>query len=172
MTVDRGQAVPGEFESLVEAHGARLFRLAFLVLHDAASAEDAVQESLVRAWRQPPQARADEGLERWLTRVLLNVCRDEWRRTRRRERIANLLGLERPVADVTSQIADSDELATAMRRLSNEHRAVIVLRYYADFTAIAIADVLSIPEGTVRSRLHHGLRALRGLLEAESRGKQ
>lgn len=100
------------------------------------------------------------------------MCRDEWRRTRRRERIANLLGLERPVADVTSQIADSDELATAMRRLSNEHRAVIVLRYYADFTAIAIADVLSIPEGTVRSRLHHGLRALRGLLEAESRGKQ
>lgn len=160
------------FESLVEAHGARLFRLAYLVLQNPADAEDAVQDALAKAWRHLGQVRSQDRLNAWLTRVLLNACRDHARQRQRSARAAAMSGTELASDDLSHRLADADQIESAMRTLSLDHREVIVLRYYADLTAKAIGEALRIPEGTVRSRLHHGLRSLRAALEAETRGSR
>ncbi len=159
------------FDALVDRHATRLFAMAYIILQDRAAAEDAVQETLVKAWRSMTQLRSPERIEGWLRRVLINACRDQLRQSRRRQKAIDSLVPSGSVSSPDTWIAGSDEIARAMRRLTQEHREVIVLRYYADLSARAIGETLGIPEGTVRSRLHHGLRALRATLDAESRGK-
>lgn len=171
MTTENGYAlVSGSFDALVDTHGARLFSLAYLILRDSAAAEDAVQETLIRAWRSMSELRSPDRVDGWLRQVLVNACRDQMRQSRRRQRMIDSLAPQERMFDLDGRVADSDQVAGALRRVSLEHREVIVLRYYADLTAKAIGDALRIPEGTVRSRLHHGLRALRATLDAESRG--
>lgn len=171
MTTEDGFAlVSGSFDALVDTHGARLFGLAYLILQDAAAAEDAVQETLIKAWRSGNQLRSPDRVDGWLRQVLVNACRDQLRQSRRRRKMIGALEPDQLVPDLDGRLADSDEVIGALRRLSTEHREVIVLRFFADLTAKAIAETLRIPEGTVRSRLHHALRTLRATLEAESRG--
>jgi RNA polymerase sigma-70 factor (ECF subfamily) len=69
----------------------------------------------------------------------------------------------------TDAVAERDQLERAFRRLSVDHRAVVVLRYFVDMTPDEIAAALGIPGGTARSRLHHAMRGMRAALEADSR---
>jgi len=154
-------------QQLHAEHSASLWRYCLrLTGHDHPRAEDVVQETLLRAWRHrsvldsPPTA-----VRSWLFTVARNIVIDEWR-TRRARR-------EFPVADVpdereedhTDQLVLSWVVAEALSRLSPEHRAVLLECYYRGRPVYEAAQRLGVPEGTVKSRTHYALRALRLALE-------
>jgi RNA polymerase sigma-70 factor (ECF subfamily) len=148
----------------------RLVSIARLVLRDPDLADDAVQEALVRCWRQLPKLREVDRFEAWLYRILMRTAADEYDRRRRHEASVRHVRLEPRIGDSAATIADRDELDRGFRRLSVEHRAIIVLHHYLDLPLPAAADVLGIPPGTAKSRYHYAMTALRAGLEAEARG--
>jgi RNA polymerase sigma-70 factor (ECF subfamily) len=134
------------------------------------SAEDAVQDACLKAWRDLPSLRAPDRYDAWLRRLLVRACLDQVRRRRRRPSEVALLPVHAaPVADVSEQLANVDQLEHAFSRLSVDHRAVVVLSHFEDLSMSEIAATLGIPVGTVKSRLHHALRAMRGAIEADER---
>ena len=155
---------------LVRTRGHRLFALAHRILRDVDRAEDAVQDALVIAWRDLPGLRDPDRFDAWAQRLLVNVCIAQ--ATRERRRIANLRVLPvdgPPAPDQFLSVADRDQLDRAFRRLTPEERAILALRYYLGYEPTEIADVLGEPAGTIRSRLHHAIRAMRAALDADAR---
>jgi len=158
------------FVDLVRLHGDRLFAIAHRILRDVDRAEDALQDALVIAWRDLPSLRDPARFDAWMHRLLANVCIAQAGRERRR--IANLrvLPLEGAAApDDLLGVADRDQLDRAFRRLVPEERVVLVLRYFVGYEPAELAEILGLPGGTVRSRLHHALRAMRAALDADAR---
>ncbi len=150
------------FAALAAPRLDQLFATATLILRDRGHAEDAVQEALVRAWRDLRSLRDPDRLDAWLRRLLVNACRDESRRGRRHESNIRLLAdHDRPTADSSAQLADRDAIDRGLRLLSADHRTVIVHHYYLGLSLSEIADALDIPVGTAKSRLHHARLALR-----------
>lgn len=147
----------------------RLYRIARLILRDIDSAEDAVQESLIRCWRDLPQLRDPDRFDAWLNRILMNAITDEARGRRRFGVSLTLLRLEPAEADASSALADRDELARVFGRLSIEHRTIVVLHHYLGMTVDEAATTTGIPVGTAKSRLHYATHALRAALEADAR---
>jgi RNA polymerase sigma-70 factor, ECF subfamily len=147
----------------------RLHAVARLILRDPALAEDAVQEALVRCWRQLPKLREPGRFDAWLYRILIRTANDELGRRRRFAASIQALGAEPTIADRTAQVADRDELEQAFRRLSVDHRAVVVLHHYAGLPLVDVATALEIPAGTAKSRYHYAMAALRAALEANGR---
>jgi RNA polymerase sigma-70 factor (ECF subfamily) len=156
------------FTALAASHLDRMYATASLMLHDRDLAEDAVQEALIRAWRDLPTLRDSARVGAWLRRLLVRACYDEARRRRRGSQPVHLHALP-GIPDATAATADRDVLERAFRRLSVEHRAAIVLRHYLDLTVAETAEAMHVPLGTAKSRLHHAERALRGALEADER---
>jgi RNA polymerase sigma-70 factor (ECF subfamily) len=158
------------FAIIVEAVSGRFLGVAHRILHDAQLAEDATQLAFVRMWRHLPGLRDADRFEAWGYRLLVKACYTEAKRHRRWRSDASL-GLADPATgpDGITDIVARDELEQALRRLSVEHRAVLVLRYYVDLPVDEIAIALEIPPGTVKSRLHRAHEALRGALEADDR---
>lgn len=155
------------FAALVAPRLDRLYATATLILRDSARAEDAVQDGLVRAWRDLRSLREPERFDAWLRRVVVNACRDESRRGRRREADVRLLPEHDGVTmDGASRLADRDELDRGLAGLSTDHRATLVLHYYLGLPLTDIADALAIPLGTAKSRLHHAREALREAIES------
>jgi RNA polymerase sigma-70 factor (ECF subfamily) len=157
------------FEALAIAAGDRLYAVARLLLRSTDLAEDAVQEALVRAWRQLPSLRDPDRFDAWLHRLVVNACADQGRQLRRRSNQVRAVPVEPSVADETGAVADRDELERGFERLRPEQRAVIVLHFFSGFSAAEIARTLGIPEGTARSRLQYATEALRAALEADAR---
>jgi RNA polymerase sigma-70 factor (ECF subfamily) len=158
------------FASLVRPHLSRLHGLAGLLLRDASRAEDALQEALLKAWRDLPKLRDPERFDAWLRRLLVNASHDEGRRLkRRRGEVAFGPQHEPHTGGGIGELADRDEVARAFRRLRDEERAVVALRYYADLSSAEAAATLGMREVTYRSRLHRALRALQAALDAERR---
>jgi RNA polymerase sigma-70 factor (ECF subfamily) len=150
------------FAALVAPRLDRLFATASLVLRDRSRAEDAVQEALVRAWRDLRSLRDPERLDAWLRRLLVNACRDESRRGRRHESNIRLLpDHDRPTPESSGAFADRDAIDRGLAQLSTDHRAVIVHHYYLGLSLAEISAALGIPIGTAKSRLHHARLALR-----------
>ena len=160
------------FEALVRAGSSRLYAVAYRILRDADLADDALQETLVTVWDDLPALRDPASFDAWTTRILCRCCY----RVAKRERRASLpLVAGAGVATTStfeSEIADHDEMEGAFRRLSPEHRAVLVLHYYLDLTLSEIAETLSLRPGTVGSRLHYATRSLRAALESEARSTE
>ncbi|MGH3372632.1 MAG: sigma factor-like helix-turn-helix DNA-binding protein, partial [Nocardioidaceae bacterium] len=105
----------------------------------------------------------------WSYRLLVRACYAEARRTRSASNL-RLLPADEPIgADGTSLVLDRDQLERGFRRLSIDHRAVVVLHHYLDLPLSEVAEALGVPEGTVRSRLHHAMRGLRAALDADAR---
>ena len=148
----------------------RLYAIARLVAQDADIAEDAVQEALVRCWRDLPGLRDATKFEPWLRRLLLNSIAEEFRGRRRFEAKIRVLQLEPSVVDGSDDVADRDELQRAFRALSIEHRTIVVLHHYLGLTLDEAAASIGIPPGTARSRLHYATEALRATLESDARG--
>ncbi len=163
-----GAAASGDrdaFAALASTRIDRLFATATLMLRDRSRAEDAVQEALVRAWRDLPTLRDEARFDAWLRRLLVRACFDEARRDRRhRGNVTLLPHHDRAAPDAASDIADRDEMGAALRRLSRDHRAVVVHHYYLGLSLPEIADAFDIPLGTAKSRLHHARLALRDAL--------
>ena len=158
------------FVDLVRTRGDRLFAIAHRILRDVGWAEDALQDALVIAWRDLPSLRDPARFDAWMHRLLTNVCIAQAGRERRR--VANLRVLPVDGAGAPAEIlgiSDRDQLDRAFRRLVPEERAVLALRYFVGYEPTEIAEVLGIPAGTIRSRLHHALRAMRAALDADAR---
>ncbi len=147
----------------------RLFAVAHRILRDFDSAGDALQVTLLRIWRDLPTLRDPALIEAWAYRVLVRVCHDELRKVRRQTPALHLLAADGAAEDPAISIADREQLDRAFRTLTAEQRAAIVLQYYRDLTLTEIAEVLQVPVGTVRSRLHYARRALRAAIEADAR---
>jgi RNA polymerase sigma-70 factor, ECF subfamily len=158
------------FANLVDACGDRLHAVAHRILRDIDLAEDATQQALLTIWRDLPRLRDPARFDAWSYRVLVNACYTEGRRTRHWAPNLTLLSTDVPsTSDELGSIHDRDQLDRGFRRLSLDHRAVVVLHHYLDLTVDEVADVLGVPAGTVRSRLHHAMRGLRAALDADQR---
>lgn len=169
-SADESVEWPGRDRAFTVRIGPRLDRaygLAWHLLGHAADAEDACQEALVAAWSAWPRLRDPARFDAWFDRILVNACMEHLRRQARRPQ--STLPDEPEIAgrDTLAGFADKDAIGRALSRLSPEHRAVVVLRYWADLSTDAIAERLGVPAGTVRSRLHYALGALRAALESE-----
>jgi len=170
LVVRAQQGDEGAFTSLAVAVGDRLHAVAHRILRDIDLAEDATQQALLSVWRDLPQLRDPARFDAWSYRLLVRACYAEARRTRRWAPNLRLLPADEPMgADGTSLVIDRDQLERGFRRLSIDHRAVVVLHHYLDLPLSEVAEALGVPEGTVRSRLHHAMRGLRAALDADAR---
>ena len=167
------RARQGEHDAFAELAGATISRLdgaAWLILRDTEQAKDAVQNCLVRAWRDLPTLRDPDRFDAWLHKLLVRACIDEARRVRRHRVDVELTALEVPTSErLDSAIADRDQLERGFLRLDPEMRAVIVLHHYLDLPLPTVAATLGIPLGTAKSRLHRALGLLRAALDADAR---
>jgi RNA polymerase sigma-70 factor (ECF subfamily) len=155
---------------LYDEHAAALWRYALRLTGDRARAEDIVQETLLRAWRHPEVTDDSERSARaWLFTVARNLVIDERRsaRFRKESGTADVTTIaDRAGPDDVDNALDKMLLSTALSQLSEDHRAVIARAYYQGWSIAQIAADLQIAEGTVKSRLHYAVRALRlGLQE-------
>ena len=146
-----------------------LYGIARLILGDYDSAEEAVQEALVRCWRDLPRLREPDRFDAWLNRILLHAITDEARSRRRFRANVARIRLEPVQLDGSGAVADRDEIARVFERLSIEHRTVIVLHHYLGLTVDEAATTIGIPVGTAKSRLHYATDAMRAALDADAR---
>jgi RNA polymerase sigma-70 factor (ECF subfamily) len=163
----------GDHDAFAELAGAAISRLdsaAWLILRDPEQAADAVQNALIRAWRDLPTLRDPGRFDAWLHRLLVRSCVDEARRLQRHRIDVELTALDAPTfADHESVIVDRDQLERGFVRLDPEMRAVIVLHHYLDLPVADVAATLGLPIGTVKSRIHRALALMRAALEADAR---
>lgn len=171
----RGSAFDGEagLRAAYAAHGGELYRLALRSLGDAGLAEEMVQETFLRAWRASDRYESARGtLRTWLFAIGRNVVIDLARSRRSRPDTTKLeegfararqggASAEEPIEEAL----DSWEIEEALRSIRAEHRQVIVETYYRGRSGAEVAAEFGIPEGTVRSRLFYGLKALRLALD-------
>lgn len=158
------------FEALVRAGSGRLYAIAYRILRDADLANDALQETLVRIWDDLPALRDPDRYDPWTYRITCRACYRVAKRARRTLVTTLVEPLTSESSAFESEVADQDELERGFRRLSPEHRVVLVLHYYLGLTIGEVAEALRIAPGTVGSRLHYATRSLRASLESEARG--
>lgn len=167
------QAQRGDHDAFaVLARGliAQLGRAARLILRDPELARDAVQESLIRAWRDLPGLRDPDRFDAWVHRLNVRACIRLASRERRRA-----VEVELPVTDLGQPgdlehlVATRDSLDRALRRLDPERRALVVLHSYVGMALPEVAAALGMPLGTAKSRLHRSLRDMRLTLESSPR---
>lgn len=167
--VERAQAGDEDaFTQLAAQSADRAYALACRILREPSAAEDATQQAMLTAWQRLRTLREPARFEAWLYRILVNACRDELRRRRSWESKLRL-GESSAMGDrdTAVSVAQRDELDRAFAKLSVEHRAVVVLHHYLGWTTSEIAAGLGVPSGTVSSRLHYGVAALRSAIEAD-----
>jgi RNA polymerase sigma-70 factor, ECF subfamily len=160
-----------DFEALFRAHWPRAYRAAYLVVQDAAGAEDVAQEAFLAAVRALDRFDSARPFGPWLHRIVVNRAID-WTRARalRRE-----VGAGEAIDDLPSEQRGDpatplpDDVVAGLASLSPDHRAVVVLRYVLEYTPGEIARMLELPRGTVNSRLRRALDALQGTLGEEKR---
>jgi len=159
------------FSAAANASIGRLYALATLILRDGDRAQDAVQDALVSSWRGVRALRDPSAWDAWLQRNVVRACYRHARTERRRELTwARVSARDEPsVDDAGSALASRDELEHGFRSLSIDQRAVIVLHHYAGLPLNEVADVLGIPHGTAKSRLHRATQALRATIVAADR---
>jgi len=173
----------GAFDSLVERHQGRVFRLACRLLGDRDSALDAAQETFVKAWKALPRFKGDARFSTWLTRIAINQCRNELRKrgtvkhTRPLSLDDTVPGTDTPRSDsVTAEGASAWEemrgeelraaFGAAMEELDPESREVLILTEVEALSYEGIAELLDVPVGTVRSRLHRARAEVRRRMAA------
>ena len=159
---DEGDA-GGRFVRLADRRLRSAYRLAGYLLGDASEAEDAVQDAIERAWKGWPRLRDEALFETWFERILINICRDRWKGAKRNQSLDMCEEVVSP-ADPFRRILDRDDIGRVLRAMSADQRAVLVLRYWRDLSLEEIAYRLDLPLGTVKSRLHYALEAMRGVM--------
>ena len=157
------------FGVLIGEHLARLDTTARLILRDQDLARDAVQEAMLRAWKNLRGLRDPGRLAAWLHRLTVNACLDVARKRRGRTFEVELRPFHgAAVPDGTSQIADTLYVEQMLTAVDPAQRAVVVLHYYLDLTLPETAAALGIPVGTAKSRLNRALDAMRIRVADES----
>jgi RNA polymerase sigma-70 factor (ECF subfamily) len=152
-------------KDLYDEHAAALWRYASRLTGDQARAQDVVQETLLRAWQHPEVViDSERSMRSWLFTVARNVIIDESRRARSRREVSTADGPgspERVCPDEVNAALDRIVIGDALARLTPDHRAVVQRSYLQGWSTAQIAADLGIADGTVKSRLHYALRALR-----------
>jgi RNA polymerase sigma-70 factor (ECF subfamily) len=160
----------GAFTSLAAALADRFLAVSHRILRDLSLAEDATQQALLSIWRDLPQLRDPARFDAWSYRLLVRACYAEAGRSRRWTPNMRLLPADEPAASTElGTVLDRDQLERGFRRLSLDHRTVVVLHHYLDLPLEQVAETLGIPVGTVASRLHYAVRGLRAALDADAR---
>ncbi|MEP6639491.1 MAG: RNA polymerase sigma factor [Chloroflexota bacterium] len=156
------------FAELARAAVVRLDRAARLILRDPELARDAVQDGLIRAWRDLPGLRDPDRFEAWLHRLTVNACIDLARRRQRRSIEVELTEINAPPLQDAAWAVDDRELVDGvLRRLDVQGRAIVVLHYYLGLPLTDVSVALGIPIGTVKSRLHRALSEMRVAISEE-----
>jgi RNA polymerase sigma-70 factor (ECF subfamily) len=151
------------FERLVERNLDAAYRLARAIIHDDAAAEDVTHDAFEQAWRHWHDLRDPARAEQWLTRILVNKCRDHLRRHSRAQ-IRDVSHELAASADEFGPADDRQSVRVALAQLSPDHQVIVALRFYRDMTVDDIASYLGIPPNTVRSRIHYAKKRLAELL--------
>jgi RNA polymerase sigma-70 factor (ECF subfamily) len=150
---------------LFEEHGSAIFAHVARLTYDRSAAEDVVQETLLRAWRNADQLRAGDGsLRWWLLTVARNLAIDRIRTRKTRPEVAHSPATIPVQRDHADQVVDSLTVLDALAQLPVIHREVLEQLYLHGRTTQEVAETLGIPLGTVKSRSYYGIRALRGVL--------
>jgi RNA polymerase sigma-70 factor, ECF subfamily len=153
-------------QALHDRHADELWRFALRLTSDRQAAEDAVQDVLLKAWNDPGLVYRDDAAARaWLFTATRNLIIDRWRSAASRHEMRTPNPPDGPQTDATSVVLDRWLVADALQALSEDHRAVIVAAYFEGRPVADIAARFRIPEGTVKSRLHYGLRTLKLILQ-------
>jgi RNA polymerase sigma-70 factor (ECF subfamily) len=140
------------------------------ILRDVGRAEDAVQQTLVIAWRELPGLRDPDRFDAWLQRLLLNTSYAEARRRQTWDANVRILPVDGPATpDDAISVDNRDRLERGFRRLPPDQRAILVFTHFLGLSPTEIAERLGIPVGTARSRLHYAHRAMRAAIEADER---
>jgi RNA polymerase sigma-70 factor (ECF subfamily) len=155
------------FDQLAHQLTDRLYAIAYRILRNGPSAEDATQQAMESIWRQLPKLRDPDRFDAWAYRLLVNASYAEHRRRRRETTSPDMA--DGTIEDPYRSLHDRDQLERGFARLSAEQRAVLVLQHFMSLSHEEIADVLGIPVGTVRSRLHGARGSMRAALEADAR---
>jgi RNA polymerase sigma-70 factor (ECF subfamily) len=170
LVVAAQQGDKGAFGLLAARIADRFLAVSRRILRDHDLAEDATQQALLAIWHDLPQLRDPTRFDAWSYRLLVRACYAEGRKERRWAPNLRLMPVDEPIAtDDLSSVVDREQLERGFRRLTLEHRAVVVLYHYLDMPLDGIAETLGIPVGTAHSRLHHAMRGLRAALDAEAR---
>ncbi len=158
--------IEDQFSRLVSEYQRPLLHMCAIMLRDDAAAEDAVQETFVKAWRALPQFRGACSEKSWLIRIAMNTCRDMTRTAwfRHTDRRITPEEMQLP-AQESSRDDDREELAQAIRKLPRKYRDALLLYYYQDMTQEEVAQALNTSPSTVSKRLKHARDKLRILLE-------
>jgi RNA polymerase sigma-70 factor (ECF subfamily) len=158
------------YEALARSSARRLYATAYRITRDPDRADDAVQQTLVAMWRELPSLRDPDRFEAWTYRLVVRACLAERRRDQRRG-VRMIPIAEMPILtdDDTAALDLRDQLDRAIRDLSIEHRTVLVLHLYVGLPLTEIAEILGVPAGTVRSRLHHAKRSVQAAVVAAER---
>jgi RNA polymerase sigma-70 factor (sigma-E family) len=164
------------FAQLAKASFPRLYRTAYLILRESESAKDAVQDALMQAWRHVRAIRDPGSWDAWLHRTTVRACYKVARKEKRRTLVELHVRPDPDMAralDTSADVAERDRLGRELGRLEIDQRTVIVLHYYLDLPLVDVAEILDIPAGTVKSRLHRGLEAMRASMHArpDARGR-
>jgi RNA polymerase sigma factor (sigma-70 family) len=166
--VERAQGGDQEaFCELARASSSRLYALASLILGDSEQARDALQDGLLLAWRGITALREPDAWEAWSNRLTVRACYKLAQRERRRAWIQPLTGNDDTslAVEYRPAILDRDQIERGFRTLAPDQRAVMVLHFYLGLPMPEVAEVLGIPTGTAKSRLHRGLVAMRAQLD-------
>jgi RNA polymerase sigma-70 factor (ECF subfamily) len=155
-----------EFEALVTDRLPRTYRMALAILGSEADARDAVQEAWVSAWQHIGSLRDPERFDAWLDQIVVNACRSGLRKRGRVREIAldETFDIQAPQSG-PDEITEREALQRAFNRLSIEQRTLLVLHHLERRSVAAIAEVLGIPEGTAKSRLHTARASFQRTLE-------
>lgn len=155
------------FADLVRQVSDTLLGVARRILRDPGLAEDVVQNALLTIWRKLPHLRDADRFEGWAFRILVHACYADAPRNRRWASTLRVLTTDTAShTDDIQMVSDRDELEQAFRGLPLDQRAVFILHHHVGLPLVAVAEVLGIPDGTARSRLHYATRALRAAFEA------
>lgn len=169
--VQRAQGGDREaYEALARGIGPRLYLAAHRIVRDHDRADEAAQRALIAVWQELPSLRDLDRFDAWAHRLLVRFCLQDGRRERRTGVREIPIDESLPgTADGVSELELRDALQRGLAGLSPSHRAVLVLHHYSGFPLGEIAEILGVPYGTVGSRLHHAVRALRAELAAIER---
>ena len=167
------------FDALVAARTGKLYRTALAILRSESDAQDATQDAFVAAWQHLPGLRNPEQFDAWLGRILVNTCRDGLRRRHRiqvreidveSEEGSRALGArDADRSPFAAGVGEADAIRRAFERLGPDHRALFALHYVEGRPLGEIAALLSVPEGTIKWRLHRARTALETALREEDR---
>ncbi len=171
-TIERAMAGDHDAFAQLAARAIRpLYVTARQILREDTAAEDATQDALVNAWRYLSSLRDPERFDAWLYRLLVNACRTHIRRSPRSGAVIEIdvADPSRDGGDPGRSLADRDQLERGFRRLDAEQRAVVILHYYRGYSVPEVAEIVGIPLGTAKSKIHRATSALRAAIEADAR---